>query len=494
MLFGDFDVCKAAVNNLDMPDLLSMNLSTAQQNLWSVLRADLQQLFAGSQDVYKTWLEPISCISQQEDALVLGVPSEFALIWVEEHYLSLLRERLQLAVGHPVGVSLQVDERREEALTCAPAPVAVAAPARVPMPARVEPVPAVDSAQIARELCIKPTNTFENFVVGQGNESAHAACIAVATNPGQTYNPLFLYGDTGLGKTHLMHAVAHCVLKNRPGAHVAYVTTENFTNEYISALQTGTLTQFRKRYRNVDVLLIDDVQFLSGKEGIQQEFFHTFNQLFDAHKQIVLSSDRSASEIAKLEDRLLSRFQWGLNMDIQPPDRETRIAILAHKAAALRLNLPREIIAFMAERVSRNVRRLEGALSRVALHVAITQKPITDIADVERLLHDILQEEVQTQMTVETIQQKVVTHYHLRMADMVSRRRPANIALPRQIAMYLSRVLTAHSLQEIGEGFGGRDHGTVIHACKTVENLMETDESVRRTVELLRNQLGRAHA
>jgi len=465
-----------------------MNASFAQQNLWSVLRTDLQQLFAASQDVYKTWFEPMTCISQEQDALVLGVPSEFSSIWIQEHYLHLIRERLQLAVGRPVGVTLQVEER-EEAVRPAP----VAAPARISAPARAAEAQAAEAETLAQQLRIKPSNTFENFVVGQGNESAHAACMAVAANPGQTYNPLFLYGDTGLGKTHLMHAVAHCVLKNRPTARVAYVTTENFTNEYIGALQTGTLSQFRKRYRNVDVLLIDDVQFLSGKEGIQQEFFHTFNQLFDAHKQIVLSSDRSASEIAKLEDRLLSRFQWGLTMDIQPPDRETRMAILAHKAAALKLQLPTEIIAFMAERVSRNVRRLEGALSRVALHVAVTQRPVTDVAAVERLLHDILQEEVQTQMTVEVIQQKVVDHYHLRMADMVSRRRPANIALPRQIAMYLSRVLTAHSLQEIGEAFGGRDHGTVIHACKTVENLMETDESVRRTVELLRGQLGRAH-
>ncbi len=460
-----------------------MSSSLVQQNLWSALRTDLQGLFAASADVYKTWFEPMTCISQEDDALILGVPSEFSAIWVQEHYLALIKERLQLAVGRPIAVSLQVEH-----IAGTSAPIARTAPQP-----RVA-VPEPDPAAAAEQLRINPSNTFENFVVGQGNETAHAACMAVAANPGQTYNPLFLYGDTGLGKTHLMHAVAHCVLKNRPTARVAYVTTENFTNEYISALQTGTLAQFRKRYRNVDVLLIDDVQFLSGKEGIQQEFFHTFNQLFDSHKQIVLSSDRSASEIAKLEDRLLSRFQWGLTMDIQPPDCETRMAILARKAAALKLELPNEIIAFMAERVSRNVRRLEGALSRVALYVSLNKKPVTDVATVERLLHDILQEEVHSQMTVEIIQQKVVEHYHLRMADMVSRRRPANIALPRQIAMYLSRVLTAQSLQEIGEAFGGRDHGTVIHACKTVENLMETDESVRRTVDLLKSQLGRSRA
>ena len=459
-----------------------MNSSFAQKNLWSVLRGDLQQLFASSQDVYKTWFEPMTCLSEEDDALLLGMPNEFAAVWVSNNYLGLIRERLQLAVGRPIAVSLQVDEALAAQNAPAPEPVR-------PAP-RVAAVPPPNPEAVAERRRIKPENTFENFVVGPGNETAHAAALAVSMNPGQTYNPLFLYGDTGLGKTHLMHAVAHCILKNRPEAHVAYITTENFTNEYVAAIHAGTLAQFRKRYRNVDVLLVDDVQFLSGKEGIQQEFFHTFNQLFDSKKQIVLSSDRSASEIAKLEDRLVSRFQWGLSMDIQPPDLETRMAILAHKAAALKLELSREIIAFMAERVSGNVRRLEGALSRVALRSAITQKPVTDVAEVERLLRDILQEEVQSRLTVEDVQQKVVAHYHLRMADMVSRRRPANIALPRQIAMYLSRILTPHSLQEIGEAFGGRDHGTVIHAFKTIENLMDTDETLRRTVDLLRTQLG----
>ena len=460
-----------------------MNSISLQPNLWSVLRADLQELFSASTDIYKTWFEPMSCISEEDDSLILGVPSDFSAIWVQEHYLNLIKERLQLAMGRPISVSLQVDEA-----LCPAEPK----PVRREVAAALAPVAAPDPAAVAEQLRIKPSNTFENFVVGEGNAMAHAACMAVASNPGGAYNPLFLYGDTGLGKTHLMHAVAHCVLRNNPAARVAYVTTENFTNEYVQAIKTESLPQFRKRYRSVDVLLVDDVQFLSGKEGIQQEFFHTFNQLFDSHKQIVLSADRSPSEISKLEERLLSRSQWGAAMDIQPPDRETRMAILSHKAAKLKLELPHEIIAFMAERVSRNVRRLEGAFSRVALHVAVTQKPVTDIAAVERLLHDILLEEAQSQLTVELIQQRIVEHYNLRMSDMVSRRRPANIALPRQIAMYLSRVLTSHSLQEIGEAFGGRDHGTVIHACKTVENLMETDESVLRAVELLKTQLGRS--
>jgi chromosomal replication initiator protein len=319
---------------------------------------------------------------------------------------------------------------------------------------------------------------------------AHAAALAVAQSPAQAYNPLFLYGDTGLGKTHLMHAIGHAILRRKPDARVAYLSTEKFTNEFIQALQENSLTKFRQRYRQADVLLLDDVQFLANKERIQEEFFHTFNDLFEAGKQIVLSSDRRASEIQKLEARLVSRFEWGLPADIQSPDVETRIAILRTKAAALKCDLPAPIINFIAQNITKNIRRLEGALIKVASYTALTSKPI-DLATAERLLHDVLMEQAQTILTIETIQKRVADHFQIRHSDMTSKRRPNNIAIPRQIAMYLSRVLTKHSLQEIGDNFGGRDHGTVIHACKAVDNMCEQDASTRSSVEFLKTQLSK---
>ncbi|MBI5692293.1 MAG: chromosomal replication initiator protein DnaA, partial [Verrucomicrobia bacterium] len=337
---------------------------------------------------------------------------------------------------------------------------------------------------------LNPRNTFETFVVGSNNQMAHAAAMAVAQAPAQAYNPLFLYGDTGLGKTHLMHAIGHAILRANPDARVAYLSTEKFTNEFIQALQENALTRFRQRYRHVDILLIDDVQFLAGKERIQEEFFHTFNDLFESGKQIVLTSDRRASEIQKLESRLVSRFEWGLPADIQAPDLETRFAILRTKAQQLNCSLPEPILSFIAQHITKNIRRLEGALLKVSSYSALTNKPI-DLPTVERLLHDVLMEQAQNVLTIETIQKRVADHYQIRHSDMTSKRRPNNIAIPRQIAMYLARTLTKHSLQEIGDAFGGRDHGTVIHACKAVDNMMEQDSSTRGSVEFLKAQLSK---
>ena len=273
-------------------------------------------------------------------------------------------------------------------------------------------------------------------------------------------------------------------MENNPDAKVAYVSCEKFTNEFIRAIQENTLTRFRRRYRTIDILLIDDIHFLAGKERIQEEFFHTFNELYESQRQICLSSDRPASEITRLEQRLISRFQWGLVTDIQPPDFETRIAILKKKAQDLEVELSAEIIEFLAKRITRNVRRLEGALTRAASYATFMNERL-DIPALERLLRDVLQEEAQNRITLEKIQKRVVDYYQLRTSDMVSRRRTNNIVIPRQIAMYLSRNLTQHSLQEIGEAFGGRDHGTIIHACKAVDNMMEQDHVVKRSVEYL---------
>uniref|UniRef100_UPI0005B9A6AB chromosomal replication initiator protein DnaA n=1 Tax=Geminisphaera colitermitum TaxID=1148786 RepID=UPI0005B9A6AB len=337
---------------------------------------------------------------------------------------------------------------------------------------------------------LNPRNTFKTFVIGANNQMAHAAATAVAQAPAQAYNPLFIYGETGLGKTHLMHAIGHTILLNRPEARVAYLSTEKFTNEFIQALQENSLVKFRQRYRSVDVLLLDDVQFLAGKERIQEEFFHTFNELFESQKQIVLSSDRRASEIQKLEARLVSRFEWGLPADIQAPDYETRLAILRTKAATLKFDLPHDVGVFIAQNIAKNIRRLEGALLKVASYGSLTGRAV-DIATVENLLKDVLIEQAQNALTIELIQKKVTEHFQLRPGDMTSKRRPNNIAIPRQIAMWLCRQLTRHSLQDIGDAFGGRDHGTVIHAGKAVENMLEQDVQMRSQIEFLKTQLSR---
>jgi len=459
-----------------------MNLSLehpVEITLWDRVRASLQDRFPAN--VFDTWFSFIEMEASTPDTLVLATSSDFACIWIEDNYLDIITQCAQAICGR--GIQVKVKSK-------APAPLPESVTPAVPTP----PIPAAISKKIIGEdaYVFNPKNTFKNFVVGAGNQLAHAASIAVASAPAKAYNPLFLYGETGLGKTHLMHAVGQQVLLNNPKAKVAYISTEKFTNEFIQAIQENSLIKFRQRYRSVDVLLIDDIHFLSGKERIQEEFFHTFNDLFESQKQILLTSDRPAGEIAKLESRLVSRFQWGLVSDIQAPDLETRMAILRSKAAAMDICLPADVMNFLAESVSKNVRRMEGALTRLASYAELLQAPVT-VQAAEKLLQDILQEETKNQVTIERVQQRVAEYFHLKLTDMISKKRPANIAFPRQIAMYLCRMLTQHSLHEIGEIFGGRDHGTVIHACKTVENMMEQDESVRRSVEYLQKQLSRIH-
>src|SRR3954447_7371676 len=339
-------------------------------------------------------------------------------------------------------------------------------------------------------LGLNPRNNFETFVVGPNNEIAHAASLAVAQSPARTYNPLFVYGGVGLGKTHLMQAIGQFVCSKKKNAKVMYLSSELFINEFIDAIQHSTLVKFRKRYRQADLLLIDDIQFLGGKERSQEEFFHTFNTLFDGHKQIVLSSDRPASEIANLEHRLVSRFEWGLTAELQPPDVETRMAILRKKARVLQIRLDDQVFEFLANRIRTNVRRLEGALMRVASFASLSGKELTNEV-VEHLLKDILQEEARHSVTIEQIQRRVAEHFDVRLADMTSKRRPANIAFPRQIAMYLARELTKASLNEIGDAFGGRDHGTVLHACKLVKRRMQEQDNIRQTISFIDSALQR---
>ena len=456
-----------------------MSHPTHQTNLWETVKCDLKGLFPD--DVFQMWFEPMRCVESSEDAVTLGVPNDFAAIWIHDNYLDLISQRLRMTAGRMVSVTL----RKVDAGGALAPRLAVAEPKAKPAPKRT-----VRYDERSGSGSLNPRNTFENFVVGPNNQLAHAAALAVSQAPAQAYNPLFIHGSTGLGKTHLMHAIGHSILQRNPEAKIAYLSTEKFTNEYIHAIQENALTKFRQRYRNVDVLLIDDIQFLSGKERIQEEFFHTFNDLFESQKQIVLSSDRPVTEIATLEARLVSRFQWGLSADIQSPDFETRVAILRTKAATLKIDLPMPVIEFMAQHISKNIRRLEGALIKISSYAALTGKPL-DLPTAEHLLKDVLMEEAQNRLNIEGIQKRVADHYQIRHSDMTSKRRPNAIAFPRQIAMYLCRQLTRHSLQEIGEAFGGRDHGTVIHAVKTVENMMDQDDSVRGSVDFLKAQLAK---
>ncbi len=461
--------------------------ASSSTHLWDSAKSDLRGLFP--EDVFKLWFDPIVCLDMSSDQLVLGVPNDFAAIWINDNYMDLILQRLRLTAGREIKVILRKADAASVVVSVNTSDsgaetnrVRPAAPRRV---AR-----AVEE-RAPRHTALSPRNTFENFVVGSNNQMAAAAARAVADAPGQSYNPLFLYGDTGLGKTHLMHSIGHAVLARRPDARIAYISAETFTNDFIQAIQENALTKFRQRYRHVDVLLIDDIQFLAGKERSQEEFFHTFNDLHGAGKQIVLSSDRRASEIEKLEARLVSRFEWGLPADIQPPDFETRLAILRTKAAAMKCELPAPVAAFIAQHIARNIRRLEGALIKVVSYAQLSGKPI-DLPAAEMLLKDVLMEQAQNQLTIEGIQKRVADHFQIRHSDMTSKRRPNNIAIPRQIAMYLTRnLIPKHSLQEIGDAFGGRDHGTVIHACKAVDNMLAQDAHMRGQIEFLRAQLSR---
>jgi chromosomal replication initiator protein len=448
-----------------------MSSSVSHLSLWETAKNELRNALPRAD--FETWISSLQPLTIQDGkVLVLEAPSVLTEAWVNSNYAEMLRRQLTLVAGRNMDYRLtaSVDAAREVAP--APAPVA-----RASRQATASPAPA-----------IKATNTFENFIVGPENEMAHGASLAVAKEPGHYYNPLFIHGPTGLGKTHLMHAIAHSVYAANPQARIAYISSETFTNDFIQALQAGNVASFRRRYRELDLLLIDDIHFLAGKESTQDEFFHTFNELHNNHKQVVLTSDRPASEIAKLQERLVSRFQWGMVASIQAPGLETRIAILRKKAAARGLDLQPEIAEFIASRIARNVRNLEGAVTRIVGLVGMTRKPL-ELAQVEKLLHDILVEEASHTLTAEVIQRKVAEHYRIQMSDMTSKRRMQNIAFPRQVAMYLATQLTGMSLVSIGQAFGGRDHGTVIHARKTVVNQMEVDANVRRTVEYLRAQL-----
>jgi len=433
-----------------------------------------------SADIFNLWFAPLSASSQDNSSITLEVANDFCEVWLKDNYMGLLQDVIALASGRQMQVKFKVG--------AGGAPAALGPPPVQAKKKAVEPAP--ERAAANHELSFNPKNTFDTFVVGNNNNFACAAALAVSQAPGKSYNPLFLYGGVGLGKTHLLHAIGQYVVGNKKGARVAFVSSEKFTNEYIDGIQNNQLARFRKKYRQTDVLLIDDIQFLAGKERIQEEFFHTFNALHEGHKQIVLTCDRPAGEIQNLEHRLVSRFEWGLVTDLQPPDVEMRLAILQKKAQIMGVVLPAEIMEFLANRIRANIRRLEGALIRVASYATLTGKKLS-LEMVETLLREVLHEEGRYAVNIEVIQKKVAEHYDIRLADMTSKRRPENIAFPRQVAMFLSRQMTDTSLSAIGEAFGGRDHGTVLHACRLVKDRMEVDPNVRQVVSYLEKQLAR---
>jgi len=446
--------------------------------LWQRLSTALKPQI--SADSFKRWFSAVELVEAKDKSLTFVVPNNIYQFWIESNYMSALQTAIVTTFGGPRSVNF-----------CSPLGVGAQTSLDAPTPLKeiLEELPGATKPG-ATVPGLNPRNTFESFVVGPNNEIAHAASLAVAQAPARTYNPLFIYGGVGLGKTHLMQAIGQYVWTKKKNMKVIYLSSELFINEFIDAIQHSNLVKFRKRYRQADLLLIDDIQFLGGKERSQEEFFHTFNTLFDGHKQIVLSSDRPASEIANLEQRLVSRFEWGLTAELQPPDIETRLAILRKKAHSMQIKLRDEIFQFLASRIRTNVRRLEGALMRVASFASLSGKELTQEV-IEHLLKDILQEEGRHSITIEQIQRRVAEHFDVRVADMTSKRRPASIAFPRQVAMYLARELTKSSLNEIGDAFGGRDHGTVLHACKLVKKRMAEQDNIRQTISFIDSSLQR---
>ncbi len=460
--------------------MTEMTEDTCDQELWSKVCALLRESL--SEDIYDRWIAVIQPGRRVGDHLELRVANDFYSTWLEENYVPMIADAFASITGDQTSFTLVVDSSLRSPATSTEAPP--------PPPPPTPPVKRnVTGSGPLDSHTLNPRYVFETFVVGSSNDFAHAAAMAVAQNPARAYNPLFLYGGVGLGKTHLMQAIGNFAVTSNPACRVCYLSSESFVNEYIDALQNGKLTQFRKRFRSVDILLIDDVQFLSGKERLQEEFFHTFNALFDGHKQIVLTCDRPAPEIPGLERRLVSRFEWGLVTEIDAPEFETRMAILRKKAEIMNIQISDSVIHFIAERIAANVRRLEGALVRAASFASLTKRELTTEA-LERLLRDSLDDEAPAPLTMERIQRAVAEHYDIRFQDILSRKRPAYIAFPRQVAMYLCRDLTSHSLPAIGEAFG-KNHATVLHACRSIAEREKEDPELRQRLGDLRETLSR---
>ncbi|WP_409303560.1 chromosomal replication initiator protein DnaA [Peribacillus sp. SCS-155] len=441
--------------------------------LWNQTLAQMEKKI--SKPSYETWLKSTKAHMLQRDTLTVTAPNEFARDWLEERYSHLISGVLFELTGEELEVKFIIPPNQDED------------DFDLPPPAKKRKKPVDDQNDFPQHM-LNTKNTFDTFVIGSGNRFAHAASLAVAEAPAKAYNPLFIYGGVGLGKTHLMHAIGHYVLEHNPSAKVVYLSSEKFTNEFINSIRDNNAENFRNKYRSVDVLLIDDIQFLAGKEQTQEEFFHTFNTLHEESKQIVISSDRPPKEIPTLEDRLRSRFEWGLITDITPPDLETRIAILRKKAKAEGLDIPNEVMLYIANQIDSNIRELEGALIRVVAYSSLINKDINaDLA--AEALKDIIPSSKPKIVTILDIQQAVGEHYSVKLEDFKAKKRTKSVAFPRQIAMYLSRELTDFSLPKIGDEFGGRDHTTVIHAHEKISKLLQSDAQLQRQVKEIQDQL-----
>ncbi|MGE5217091.1 MAG: chromosomal replication initiator protein DnaA [Chloroflexota bacterium] len=437
--------------------------------LWLEVLPEIKQA-VGKQN-FDTWIAPIRFVSKNKSEILLDVPNKFFRDWLTEHYLATLEKLLSSSTDRNIKIVFQVSER----------------PTKPPISDKAAKKDEVERERPQRTSNLIPKYTFDNFVIGASNQFAHAACVAVANQPGDNYNPLFIYGGVGLGKTHLVNAIGHQAVKQRPGLKVVYLSSESFMNELIASLRRDKMDEFKKKFRNVDILILDDVQFIAGKERTQEEFFHTFNSLYESHKQIVITSDKFPKEIPGIEDRLRNRFEWGLIADIQPPDMETRVAILQKKAEVEGVQLPHDVAIFLASNIDSNVRELEGSLTRLGAFASLTKATITvDLAK------DVLRNTLngaKREITVENIQKTICEYFNIKIGDLKAKRRTQNIALPRQVAMYLCRKYTETSFPAIGDKFGGRDHSTVIHASKTIERKIKEDPHMQTTIEKLERNL-----
>ncbi len=431
-----------------------------------------------SNDIYERWIAVIQCVAESGDTMRLAVANDFYKDWLEENYFPMIRKAVLVVSGREMNISLEVDSSCFD--------VVKDEPENEPNPPAIS-IPSLGFGKSKPNHNLNPNYTFDSFVVGAANQFAHAAAMAAANSPSRTYNPLFIYGGVGLGKTHLMQAIGNHIAAKKPRAKICYTTCEAFTNEYIDAIQNSSVSAFRKKYRKIDMLLIDDIQFLDGKAGLQEEFFHTFNALFESHKQIVLTSDRTPSEMAGLAPRLISRFEWGLVTELGKPDVETRSAILRKKTELLHLNIDHTLLDYLAERVSSNIRSLEGALIRVATFMSLTNQHV-NVQKIDELLHDLLDKESKASINVDIIQRTVAEHFDLRPADITGKRRSKDIAWPRQIAMHLSRTMTSQSFPVIGEAFN-RNHATILYAHDQVTERAKEDRGLQQTIALLKDKV-----
>jgi len=432
------------------------NIEQARANkIWNEVLSILNSKI--SPQSFKTWLEPTKGVSIKGSALVVDVPNMFFVDWIEEHYRNIIESALESTVGTDISIKFNPIEKG------------------IKPQSRKVTLYRVDAYNLQKRY------TFDTFVVGSGNRFAHAASLAVAKSPGQAYNPLFIHGAVGLGKTHLLQAIGNYTRENNPDSKVYYTSCEKFLNEMVDAIQNGATIQFKKRYRGKDILLIDDMQFIQNKEGLQQEIFHTFNSLYDKDKQVVMTSDRPPIEIEGIEERLLSRFQWGLLCDLKPPDFETRVAIIKKKASLAGAIVSNDILFYIAQRIKSNIRELEGALVTLLALTSLTDTPLT-LESSKQILDDILGREKNNKVTIEKIQDVVSNHYSVTPQALRGKRRVKSLSFPRQVAIYLSREYTNLSLKAIGKGFGGRDHSTILHGYEKIRSLITKDKEVKNDI------------